>query len=64
MIENVQRRATKYLPGFRNLPYEERLRRLDLATLAYRRERADMIEMYKISHGVYDKELSIAHAKV
>ena len=35
-IENVQRRATKQLPGMKNIPYEERLHRLKLPTLAYR----------------------------
>ena len=32
----------------------KRLKILELPTLAYRRERADMIEAYKITHGVYD----------
>ena len=31
-IENVQRRATKQLPGMKNIPYEERLQRLKLPT--------------------------------
>ena len=47
-IENVQRRATKQLPGIKNIPYEERLERLKLSTLAYRRTRGDMIEVYKL----------------
>ncbi len=52
LIENVQRRATKQLPGFRNLTYEERLKRLKLPTLAYRRARGDMIEVFKIVHNI------------
>jgi hypothetical protein len=32
----------------KNLNYEERLRKLKLSTLGYRRVRGDMIEMYKI----------------
>ena len=35
-IENVQRRSTKLLPGFKQLSYSERLRKLKLPTLAYR----------------------------
>ena len=46
-IENVQIRATKLIDGFKRLDYSERLRRLDLPTLVYRRKRGEMIEMYK-----------------
>ena len=47
MIENVQRRATKLVDGLSNLEYHERLMRIDLPTLVYRRARGDMIEIYK-----------------
>ena len=47
-LENVQRRATKLIPGFKDIEYKERLRKLKLPTLAYRRLRGDMIELYKI----------------
>ena len=57
-IENVQRRATKLIPGFRDLSYEERLKKLKLPTLKYRRARGDMIEIYKILSGKYDPEVS------
>ena len=43
MIENIQRRATKLIPGLSDLSYEDRLRRLKLPSLAYRRSRGDMI---------------------
>ena len=46
-IENVQRRATKELPGMRDLSYIERLKLLKLPTLAYRRLRGDMIKSIK-----------------
>lgn len=58
-IEGVQRRATKYLPGMRDMCYEQRLRKLGLTTLTHRRYRADIIEIYKISHEIYEKEISI-----
>ncbi|KAK3104405.1 hypothetical protein FSP39_001342 [Pinctada imbricata] len=54
MVEGVQRRATKQIPGYADLTYEERLRKLKLPTLKYRRYRGDMIEMYKIIGGKYD----------
>ena len=57
-IENVQRRTTKQLPGMKNIPYEERLERLKLPTLAYRRSRGDMIEVYKLLQGKYDSDVS------
>ena len=57
-VENVQRRASKLVPSLKNLTYEERLRKLGLPTLTYRRARGDMIETYKILSGVYDKEVS------
>ncbi|XP_062620616.1 uncharacterized protein LOC134282197 [Saccostrea cucullata] len=54
MIEGVQRRATKQIPGLAKLSYEERLKKLKLPTLKYRRHRGDMIEVYKITSGKYD----------
>jgi hypothetical protein len=54
LLERVQRRATKIVPALRNLPYEERLRRLNLTTLEERRVRGDMIETYKLLTGKED----------
>ena len=42
----------------KNIPYEERLQRLKLPTLAYRRTRGDMIEVYKLLQGKYDSDVS------
>ena len=46
-LENVQLRATKLVDGLAKLDYQERLKRLNLPTLLFRRRRGDMIEMYK-----------------
>ena len=51
-IENVQRRATRIVPELKNLSYEERLQELNLPTLQYRRRRGDVIQMFKIIHGI------------
>ena len=57
MIENVQRRATKQLTGLKHLSYPERLRKLKLPTLiTSRRILGEMIELYKILSGKYDRE--------
>ena len=58
MLENVQRRATKSIPGLSSLSYEERLHKIKIPTLAYRRIRGDMIETYKILTRKYDPEVS------
>ena len=58
MIENVQRRATRQIPGFKDLTYEERLKKLNLPSLAYRRTRGDMIEAYKIATNKYDTAIT------
>ena len=52
MIENVQRRATKLVSTLKNLNYSERLKRLGLPTLEYRRERADLVQTYKILNDI------------
>ena len=57
-IKNVQRRASKQIPGLSSLSYEDRLRKLKLPTLANRRSRGDMIELYKILTGKYDEDVS------
>ena len=52
LIENVQRRATKLLQNLVTMSYEERLTFLKLPSLKYRRKRGDLIQLYKLVHGV------------
>ena len=52
LIENVQRRATRLVKCLKQLSYEDRLKTLGLPSLEYRRERSDMIQVYKIMHGI------------
>ena len=47
LIEAVQDRGTRLVDGFGALTYEERLRRLKLPTLTFRRLRGDMIKVFK-----------------
>ncbi len=58
-LENVQRRATRLIPSMKHLEYPERLQTLnELPTLAYRRTRGDIIEIYTILHNLYDHNCS------
>ena len=50
LIERVQHGTTKLIPSIRNLSYEDRLKALDLTTLVVRRQRGDLIQLYKIMH--------------
>ena len=54
-LEKVQKRATKLIPGCGKLGYEERLRRLRLPSLVYRRWRGDMITTFRILNGLCDE---------
>ena len=58
-IENVQRRATRFVSNLKTLSYPERLKTLGLPSMEYRRDRADMIQVYKILSGIdkVDKDL-------
>ena len=53
-IEMVQRHFTKNVEGLNTLSCTERLRKLNLPTLEFRRLRGDLIETYKITHNIYD----------
>ena len=58
LIENVQRRATKLVPGLRRKTYDQRLDKLKLTRLVERRYRGDMIHAYNImtNKGDYKRE--------
>ena len=47
-LEKIQRRATKLIPDLKHLPYKERLMRLNMQSLKYRRLRGDLIQVFKI----------------
>ena len=58
LVERVQRRATRMVQSLRHLPYEERLRLLQLPSLYYRHRRGDMIHAYQMFRGGVDADPS------
>ena len=60
LLEQVQHRATRMIPGMSRLTYEDRLKKMDLPTLAYRRIRGDAIDTYKYLNGLY----SVDHSRL
>jgi hypothetical protein len=54
LMERVQRRVTRMVPGLENIEYEDRLRHLGLQTLKTRRLRCDLILTFKIVKGIVD----------
>ena len=52
LLESVQRRWTRNIDGLGNLSYADRLSALDLFSVHGRLLRADLIECWKIMHGV------------
>lgn len=51
LLERVQKRATKMIPCLGYLEYEDRLRKLNMFSLRYRRLRGDLIEVFKFVNG-------------
>ena len=57
-LENVQCRATKLIPRYKELEYKDCLHILNLPTLSYHRLRGDMIEIYKTLTEKYDSAVT------
>jgi len=51
--------ASLYEERMGSFKYPERLRQLELPTLAYRRNRGDMIVTYKLLSGLYDEQVTL-----
>lgn len=50
----MQRRATKLIPEVSRLPYQQRLKVLNLPSLKFRRLRGDLIQTFKIFNRIDD----------
>ncbi len=53
-MERIQHLATRMVKGMIQLPYEDRLRELNIFSLKRRRLRGDLILAYNIVHGRQD----------
>ena len=51
LLEKVQHRFTRTITSLKSLQYEARLQKLGLWTLEERRNRADLIEVFKMARG-------------
>merc|ERR1712035_247280 len=51
-LERIQRIATKMVAELKELTYEERLKEMKLPTLEERRERGDLITIYKLMNNL------------
>ena len=58
LLEKVQRRFTRMVPGLKELPYDLRLEFLDIIPLELRRMRSDLIEVFKILKGFVNVNFS------
>ena len=52
LLEKVQNRAVNQVAGLQGKTYEEKCEELGLETLEKRREKQDLLQTYKILHGV------------
>ena len=52
MLERVQRRFTRLFDDLKNLPYFDRLKKLTLWSLEERKNRADLIKLFKMLRGL------------
>ncbi len=54
LMESIQGLAIRMVKGMRELPYEDRLHRLNISSLERRRFRGDLILAYSILHSRLD----------
>ena len=64
MLEKIQRRATKLIPGLIDFRYEERLKECGLTTLETRRLRGGQIEVFKILNGYENIDSNICFLEI
>jgi len=63
LLERTRHRFTRMFPELKFLPYEERLVKLGLWTLEERRNRADLIEVFKLVKGLVNNPFDMFFEK-
>jgi hypothetical protein len=58
-LESLQRRATKYITGYKEIPYDIRLKECSLLPLSLRREFLDCVFIYNCIHQLIDFDISL-----
>ena len=53
LLKRIQHRFTRMIPSLKKLPYDERIRQLGLWTLEERRNRADLLQVFKMYKGLF-----------
>jgi len=61
LLEKVQHRFSRMFPELKSLPYEQRLDKLGLWTLEERRNRADLLKIFKLTK---ISQLSLEHVSL
>ena len=59
-LEKVQKQFTKKIVGLEGLSYPQRLAKLNLPSLEFRQIRGDLIEVFKVTHCIYDPKSTLS----
>ena len=59
-VEQIQRRFTRKIDGFKDTDYWERLKQLNILSLQRRRERKTFIHTWKIKNGVVRNDVNLS----
>jgi hypothetical protein len=57
LLGRVQHAITRWSPNLSHLPYEERLKILKIPQLEERFDRADLIQMFRLTHNLFPEDV-------
>ena len=63
LVEGVQRRTTKIIPGSKGLTCEQKLEKRKLPSMCYRKLRGDLVEVFKYTHNIYKLTYSLLETR-